>query len=131
MRTKTNQLANFSKPITESCVYGSFTRRLPKNVNNNSLLGSFQGPWARIPRICGVLHPSIHTERRERERERSIYIYTHANVYTRLTRSVRDQLRQGVSPASQGSPKPTSPNASPRARPGTLETMHLDEPLGL
>ena len=37
------------------------------------------------------------------------------------------RLLGSVSPASPGSPKPMSPSVSPRVRPGTLETMHLDE----
>ncbi|CAE7549395.1 unnamed protein product [Symbiodinium natans] len=37
------------------------------------------------------------------------------------------RLLGSVSPASQGSPKPTSPSASPRVRPGTLEATQLDE----
>ncbi|CAE7926798.1 unnamed protein product [Symbiodinium necroappetens] len=37
------------------------------------------------------------------------------------------RLLGSVSPASQGSPKPVSPSVSPRVRPGTLETTHLDE----
>ncbi|CAE7516802.1 unnamed protein product [Symbiodinium pilosum] len=37
------------------------------------------------------------------------------------------RLLGSMSPASQGSPKPTSPSQSPRVRPGTLETTHLDQ----
>jgi len=37
------------------------------------------------------------------------------------------RLLGSISPASQGSPKPTSPSLSPRTRPGSLETISLDE----